>query len=317
MAIKPRKVAIVGTGLVGSSCAFSLVNQGVCEEVLMIDLNEEKALGEAMDLTHAVEYLPKRTKIYQGGYDQCGDADVVIITAGAPPKIGQSRIDTLDISAKICNSIVQPIMKSGFDGFFIIVSNPVDIITYHVWKISGLPRNKVMGTGTSVDSARLKTLISEYLDVDPRSVQGYAMGEHGDAQMIPWSHVYVGGKPFLKIMEQNPDTYGKLNLDEIEYRVSQEGWAVFNRKGGSTYYGISSAAVGIIKSILFDEHSIIPVSAILDGEYGEYNVASGVPAIINAEGVKDILEIEMTEKEKEKFKKANESLRGYIARLGH
>lgn len=316
MVIKPRKVAVVGTGLVGSSCAFSLVNQGVCEEVLMIDINEERALGEAMDLTHAVEYLPQRTKIYKSSYEQCGDVSAVIIAAGAPPKYGQTRLDTLEISARICTSIVEPIMKSGFNGCFIIVSNPVDIITYHVWKLSGLPRNQVMGTGTAIDSARFKTFISEYLDVDPRSIQGYSMGEHGDSQMVPWSHVYIGGKPFLKIMEQNPGTYGKIDLDEIVSRVAKSGWDIVHRKG-TTYYGIASAAVAVIKAIFHDEYRIMPASVILDGEYNEYNVATGVPAIISADGIKDVIEIEMTEDELYRFKKSNEVIREYIARLGY
>ena len=189
MALKSRKVAIVGTGLVGSSTAFSLITQGVCEEILMIDLNEERALGEAMDLNHCIEYLNRNTKVRAGSYEECGDVDIVVITAGAPPKPGQTRIDTLHLSAKIAESIVNPIMKSGFKGYFIIISNPVDMIAYHVYKLSGLPKSHIIGTGTSVDSARLKNFIGELLNVDPRCVQAYSMGEHGDSQMVPWSHV--------------------------------------------------------------------------------------------------------------------------------
>lgn len=315
MAVKPRKVAIVGAGLVGSSCGFSLINQGVCEEIMMIDINEERAIGEALDLNHAVEYLSKRTKVYKGSYDQCGDVDIVIITAGAPPK-SNDRLTTLELSANICNTIVEPIMKSGFDGFFIVVSNPVDIITYHVWKISGLPRNKVIGSGTSVDSARLKTLISEQINVDPRSVQAYSMGEHGDSQMVPWSHVYVGGKPFLTIREQNPETLGKLDLDELVSRVARAGWDIFNRKG-TTYYGIASAVVAIVNSIFHDENKIIPVSSVLDGEYGCKDVALGVPAIIGCNGINDIVEIKMREEELVKFYNSVNRIKEYIKKLGY
>ncbi|MBA9008145.1 malate/lactate dehydrogenase [Clostridium saccharobutylicum] len=197
MSLKKSKVAIVGTGLVGSSTAFSLITQGVCDEILMIDINKEKALGEVMDLNHCIEYLNRNTKVVVGSYDQCSDVDIVVITAGAPPKPGQSRLDTLELSAKIVESIVNPIMKSGFNGYFVVISNPVDIIAYHVYKISGLPKSHVIGTGTAIDSARLKNFIGDLLNVDPRSVQGYSMGEHGDSQMVPWSHVTVGGKSFF------------------------------------------------------------------------------------------------------------------------
>ena len=311
MTLKARKIAIVGTGLVGSSTAFSLITQGVCEEILMIDLNREKALGEVMDLSHCIEYLNRNTKVRVGSYEECGDVDIVVITAGAPPKPGQTRLDTLDLSVKIAESIVNPIMDSGFEGHFIIISNPVDIIAHHVYKISGLPKNKVIGTGTSVDSARLKNFIGDLLKVDPRSVQAYSMGEHGDSQMVPWSHVYVGGKLFYKVIEDNKERVGDINLDKLVLDTAEAGWEVYNRKG-TTYYAIATSTVAIIKAILNDENKIIPVSTLLDGEYGEKNVFSGVPAVLNSTGVKEVVEIDMTEEELIKFKASNEIIRGYI-----
>ena len=311
MTLKARKIAIVGTGLVGSSTAFSLITQGVCEEILMIDLNREKALGEVMDLSHCIEYLNRNTKVRVGSYEECGDVDIVVITAGAPPKPGQTRLDTLDLSVKIAESIVNPIMDSGFEGHFIIISNPVDIIAHHVYKISGLPKNKVIGTGTSVDSARLKNFIGDLLKVDPRSVQAYSMGEHGDSQMVPWSHVYVGGKSFYKVIEDNKERVGDINLDKLVLDTAEAGWEVYNRKG-TTYYAIATSTVAIIKAILNDENKIIPVSTLLDGEYGEKNVFSGVPAVLNSTGVKEVVEIDMTEEELIKFKASNEIIRGYI-----
>lgn len=307
---KMRKVAIVGTGLVGSSAAFSLITQGVCDEVLMIDINREKALGEVLDLQHCIEYLNRNVKVRVGSYEECGDVDIVVITAGAPPAT-TNRITTLNASVKIVESIVSPIMSSGFKGHFIIISNPVDVIAYHVHKLSGLPKSHVIGTGTSVDSARLKNFIAELTNVDPRSVQAYSMGEHGDSQMVPWSHVYIGGKPFLKIIEDNKERFEGIDLDKIAYDTAQAGWAVYNRKG-TTYYAIATAAVSIIKAILNNENKIIPVSTLLDGEYGEHDVYSGVPAILNYEGVKEVVEIDMTEDELAKFKASNETLRGYI-----
>lgn len=316
MTTKARKVAIIGTGLVGSSCAFALANQCVCEEILMIDINEERAKGESWDITHAIEYMPYRTKVYNSKYEDCKDVDAIIITAGAPPKPGQTRLDTLGISAKICESIVKPIMNSGFNGFFILVSNPVDIIAYHVWKLSGLPKNKVIGTGTSVDSARLKTLLSEKLGgIDTRSIQAFSMGEHGDSQMVPWSHVNVAGEPFLKMMAKD-DELKNIDLDEIVSKTAKAGWEIYERKG-TTYYGIAAAAVGIIKSIFHDEKRIIPVSAMLDGEYGEENLFTGVPVIIGKEGTEKVIEIDMTEDEMNRFKNSNNILREYMSTIGY
>ena len=316
MSLIGRKVAIVGTGLVGSSTAFSLITQGVCEEILMIDINPEKAKGEVMDLNHCIEYLNRNTKVRVGSYDECGDVDIVVITAGAPPKPGQTRIDTLQISANIVESIVNPIMSSGFTGHFIIISNPVDMIAYHVYKLSGLPKSNIIGTGTSVDSARLKNFIGELLNVDPRCVQAYSMGEHGDSQMIPWSHVYIGGKPFNKVIEDNKERVGDVDLDKLVMDTAKAGWEVYNRKG-TTYYGIATATVAIIKAILNDENRIMPVSTLLEGEYGEENLFTGVPVVLNNSGVKEVVEIEMTEEELVKFKKSNKFIKECIQKLGY
>ena len=314
MISKIRKVAIVGTGLVGSSTAFSLLTQGVCDEILMIDINREKALGEVMDLNHCIEYLNRNTQVKVGSYEECKDVDIVVITAGAPPKPGQTRLDTLDLSAKIVKSIVDPIMNSGFNGHFIIVSNPVDVISYYVYKLSGLPKNKVIGTGTSIDSARLKNFIGELFNVDPRSVQGYSMGEHGDSQMVPWSHVYIGGKPFSKVIEDNKKRVGDIDLEKLVLDTARAGWEVYNRKG-TTYYAIASATVGIIKAIINNENKIIPVSTLLEGEYGEFDVFTSVPAVLNNEGVKEVVEIEMSKKELDKFKSSNKVIKEYIDKL--
>lgn len=317
MALKSRKIAIVGTGLVGSSCGFALVNQCVCDELLMIDINEEKAKGEAWDLTHGVEFMSQRTKIRQATFSECGDVDVIIFTAGAAPKPGQTRLDTLGVSAKICDSVVKEIMDSGFNGFFVVASNPVDIITYHIWKKSGLPKNKVIGTGTTIDSSRLKNFLSEYLrGVDVRSITAYALGEHGDSQMVPWSNVSVAGKPFFKILEEHQDINEKVNLDELAEKTVKAGWEVYNRKG-TTYYGIASAVVGIIKSIFHDEKKVLPVSTLLDGEYGEKNVYTGVPTIIGKNGAEEVVEIIMTEEEMKRFRASNNVLREYMNSLGY
>ena len=314
MAIKNTKVAIVGTGLVGSSTAFSLITQGVCDEVLMTDINMERAIGEAMDLNHSIEYLNRNVKVRAANYNEYGDVDIVVITAGAPPKAGQSRLDTLGMTADIVKSIVDPIMKSGFKGYFIVVSNPADIIAYYVYKLSGLPKNHVLSTGTSIDTARLKNFIAELVDVDPRSVQGYSMGEHGDSQMVPWSHITVGGKSFLKVLEDNKKRFPEVDLNDLVKNTAEAGWEVYKRKG-TTYYAIASATVGIIKAILNNENKIIPVSTLLDGEYGVNGIFAGVPAILNSHGVKEVVEIHLTDEEKKEFEKSIDIIKEYVEKL--
>ncbi|MGN4425378.1 L-lactate dehydrogenase [Bacillus cereus group sp. MYBK30-1] len=311
-----RKIAIIGTGLVGSSCAYSIVNQGICEELLLIDINHERAVGEAMDLSHCINFTNTRTKVYAGSYEDCKDMDIVIITAGPAPKPGQSRLDTLGASAKIMESIVSGVMESGFNGIFLIASNPVDIITYQVWKLSGVPRNRVLGTGTSLDSSRLRTILSEMLGVDPRSIHGYSLGEHGDSQMVAWSHVTVGGKPILQILEEQKERLGEIDLDEIVEKTAKAGWEIYKRKG-TTYYGIGNSLAYIARSIFNDDHRVIAVSAILDGEYGEYDICTGVPAIITRGGVREVVELNLSEDEESRFAKSNDVLRDYMKTIGY
>ena len=314
MTINRSKVAIIGTGLVGSSTAFSLVTQGACDEVLLIDLNKERARGEMMDLRHGIDYLNRNVKVNVGDYCDCADADIVVITAGAPPREGQTRLDTLGASKKIIDSIVGPIMKSGFTGIFLMISNPVDIIAQYVYKLSGLPKSQVIGTGTALDSARLKTLIGELVQIDPRSVHAYALGEHGDSQMVPWSRVTVGGKTFAEILRDNPERFKGVDLDQLVHDTIGAGWEILKRKG-TTYYGIATTAAGIIKSILQDENRIIPVSTLLDGEYGERDVFCGVPVILGRTGVKEIVELHLTDAELEKFHRSAELIRGFAKNL--
>lgn len=314
MKITTTKVAIVGCGLVGSSTAFSLITQGICDEVIMIDINEERAYGEMLDLRDCIEYLNKNVKVKTGTYADCTDVDIVVITAGAPPKAGQSRLDTLGMSAKITRSIVEPIMQSGFDGIFIAISNPVDIIAYYIHQLSGLPKNQVIGTGTAIDSSRLQNFIADLVQVDPRSVNAYSMGEHGDSQMVPWSTVTIAGKPFYDVIQDNKELVGEVDLDDLVYKTTRKGWEILNRKG-TTYYGIATACAGVIKAILNDENRIIPVSTLLEGEYGEKDVYIGVPTVLNRSGAADVLEIHMTPGELARFKESAALLRSYCTRI--
>ncbi|UUZ93695.1 L-lactate dehydrogenase [Paenibacillus sp. P25] len=314
MGSKARKVAIVGAGHVGASCAYSLVNQSVCDEIMLIDRTPDRAYAQALDLSHCMDFVHTRTKIYTGTYEQCGDMDIVILCAGGTPKHSINRLDVLDLAYEIHSSIIPRIMAGGFDGIFLAASNPVDLVTYMVWRMSGLPRGQVLGTGTSIDSSRLKTPLSEILPVDPRSVQGYVLGEHGDSQFPAWSHVTVGGKPILDILAQHPQRFAHLDLKEIALKTKDAGWEIYSRKG-STHYGIGNALASITRSILNDDHKIIAVSAILEGEYGQTGVCAGVPAIIGRQGMKEILELNLTPREKEQFDHSCSIIRGCIQRL--
>lgn len=314
MLINKSKVIVVGAGAVGSATAFSLVTQGVCDDVVLTDLNHEKAVGEAMDLQHCIEYLNRNVKVRAGTYEDCGDANIVVITASAPYIKGQNRLDMLETSEKIVRSIVEPIMKNGFDGHFVVISNPVDIISYYIYRLSGLPKNQIIGTGTALDTARMKCLIAEKIEVDPRSVHCVVMGEHGDSQMVPWSRVTVGGKDFYNIIADNPDRLNGVDLNEMVRETAQIGWEIVHRKG-NTNFGIASTAVGIIKAILQNENKIIPVSTLLCGEYGESDVFAGVPAVLNRSGVKEVVEVRMTPEELAQFKKSVAVIREFSEKL--
>jgi len=311
---KSRKVAIVGAGMVGSSCAYSMVNQAICDEIMMIDRTYDRAMAQALDLSHCMDFTSTRTKVYAGTHSDCAGMDVVILTAGANPKAGQTRLDVLEASAVITREIITNIMAGGFDGIFVVAANPVDIVTYMVWKISGLPRHRIIGTGTSIDSSRLKTLLSDVFSIDPRSVNGYALGEHGESQFVAWSHVTIGGKPILQIMDQHRERFQHLDLEDISRKTKDAGWEIFTKKG-STHFGIGSALAYITRSILNDEHKIIAVSAILDGEYGQSGICTGVPAIIGNTGIQELLELNLNTEEAEKFNASCSIVRSGIESL--
>lgn len=294
------KVVIIGAGMVGSATAFSLSLQGVCSEIFLVDLNREKALGEVLDLQHSIEFQTRNVRISLGEYADCRDANIVIITASIPMTGIKNRTDMLHKNIPIMNDIVDGIMGSGFNGHIIVVSNPVDVLSYHIYKRSGLPKSQVIGTGTALETARLKQIIGHMMRIDPRSVQAYSMGEHGDTQMVPWSHVRVAGKGFQEVMEDNPNRFENVDLEQLVRQTGEAGYEVLKRKG-STQFGIASAVTGIVSSILRDENRMITVSTLLEGEYGERDVFCGVPTILGKEGVIEIGEFRLNAEEKEKF----------------
>lgn len=311
MSIKTRKIVIVGSGNVGSHCAFSLAIQGICDEIVMIDKIEKKANAEAVDLSDTVSYLPHYVKSKKGTFKDCEDADIVVVSLGIPPEDNKSRLDYLEDTIKEVNTIIDPILESGFNGIFIVISNPVDVIAHYIWKKTGFPSNKVFGTGTTLDSSRLRRILSDETGIDQKSIQAYCMGEHGDSQMVPWSHVYFGGKPLFDLMKEKPETYGKLNLDELAHKAANAAYEIIAGKG-CTEFGIGVGLSEIVKAILHDEKRILPASTLLEGQYGEDNVFASVPVILGKNGVEEVVEINLTEKEKSQFNHTCGILKEYI-----
>lgn len=306
MANGVNRVALIGTGFVGSSYAFALLNQGVTEELVLIDVNKEKSEGDAMDLNHGMAFAPTPTKIWYGDYTDCAQADLVVICAGANQKSGETRLDLVEKNTKIFKSIVDSVMNSGFNGIFLVATNPVDILTYATWKFSGLPKERVIGSGTILDTARFRYLLGEYFNVDARNVHAYIMGEHGDTELPVWSKADIGGKPILEMMKQK-EGYREEDLDEIFVNVRDAAYHIIERKG-ATYYGIAMGLVRLTKAILQNQNSILTVSAYLDGQYDGKDIYIGVPAVVNRQGIREIVELELSEKEKEQFKQSVEVL---------
>lgn len=310
--MEKRKVVLVGTGFVGMSFAYSLLNQGGVNELVLIDVVKEKAEGEALDLAHGVAYAPSKMDIRYGEYSECKDANIVVITAGIAQKPGQTRLELVETNAKIVKQVTEQVMASGFKGVFVVASNPVDIMSYVVQKVSGMETGRVIGSGTMLDSARLRHLLAEKLKVSPKNVHGYVMGEHGDSSFVPWDHCYIGCKKLKDIIkEQHKDM---SELEQIREEVKNAAYEIIEKKK-ATYYGIGVALTRLVKAILDDECSILAVSTYLNGEYGEKDIYIGTPAIITNKGVREILELPLNEEEQAKLSESAKILRETIAGL--
>ena len=293
-----RKVVLVGAGFVGMSMAYSLLNQGGVEELVLIDVNKDKTIGEEMDLSDGLPYAPHKMKIKAGDYSECKDANIVVITAGLAQKPGQTRLELAVVNAKIMKEITQNVMANGFSGVFIFASNPVDLMSYVVAEVSGMPKSKVIGSGTVLDTARLRYLIAEYLQVSSKNVHAYILGEHGDSSLVPWDHCYVGCKKMIDIMKDN--NHPMEDLKKIHDGVWQAAYKIIEKKK-ATYYGIGMALNRLVHAVLNDENSILTVSTYQNNEYGQEGMYIGVPAIINKDGVKEILELKLNDEDQAKF----------------
>ncbi|TYR81525.1 L-lactate dehydrogenase [Priestia megaterium] len=308
---KINRVALIGTGFVGSSYAFALMNQGIADELIMIDLNEEKAKADVVDLSHGKVFAPSPINIRYGQYQDCSNVDLVVICAGANQKPGETRLDLVEKNLKIFKTIVENVMASGFDGIFLVATNPVDILTYATWRYSGLPKERVIGSGTILDTARFRYLLGEYFNISPNNVHAYIIGEHGDSELPVYSSADVGGIPVLKMIDRK-DEYKKEELDDIFINVRDAAYKIIKGKG-ATYYGIAMGLVRITKALLHNEECILTVSALLEGEYGEKQVYIGVPAVINRHGIREIVELELSEEEKQKFHHSARVLKDILA----
>ena len=299
--MKKGKVVLVGTGFVGMSMAYTMLNRGGVNELVLIDIDidKNKTIGEEMDLNHGMPFAPQKMVIKAGDYSECKDAQVIVITAGITQKLGQTRLELAENNAIIIKDITKNIMSSGFNGVIIVASNPVDLMAYVVYKVSGLPSNQVIGSGTVLDTARLRYILSDYLNVSSNNIHAYIMGEHGDSSFVPWNHAYVGCKKITEIIKNNSDEVCKL--DEIHQNVVNAAYEIIEKKK-ATYYGIGMSLYKIVKSVLDNDNSILTVSTFLkDGKYGQEDVYIGVPAVINKNGVRELLELDLSKNEQEKL----------------
>lgn len=299
-----RRVALVGCGMVGMSYAYALLNSDLCNELILIDVNEDRAKGEAMDLNHGLCFSSSHMKIRAGSFEDCQYADLVVITASAGSrKPGETRFDQLNKNVAIFKSFIGKIVASGFNGIFLVASNPVDVMTRITYELSGFPANRVIGSGTTLDTARLRYLVGNYFQADPHSVHGYVIGEHGDSEFVPFSQLNLSTKNVEEFFtdERFNGDYKREDIEEIIEKVKYSGAEVIKLKG-ATYYGIGMSLVRITKAIFGDENSVITVSSRLNGEYGLRDVYLGLPAYVNRNGVRKILPLNLTEDEVEKLR---------------
>ena len=308
--LKP-KIAIIGAGKVGSTFAFSLMISGLAREIVLIDKNESLAIGECMDLNHGISFVHP-TKIYAGGYEGCKDADIVVITAGANQKPDQTRTDLVHKNVEIFKEIIPSITRYTTTAILLVVTNPVDILTYVTLKLSGFSSNKVIGSGTVLDTARLKYMISEYAKVDTANIHAYIIGEHGDTELPVWSNATIGGMDVEKYCSDYAQLGNvKEELKELFEKVRNSAYEIIKLKG-ATNYSIALALVKITRSILRNENSILPVSTLITDYYGINDVCISIPSIVNKNGVEQYVRLDLSEEEQELFKHSANTLKKFI-----
>lgn len=302
-----QKVAVIGCGFVGATSAFSLIQTGLFSEMVLIDANAQKAEGEAMDLSHGSAYLTPMN-IYAGTYDDIVDAGLIVITAGANQKPNETRLDLVKKNVEIFKSIIPEIKERQCEGILLIVSNPVDILTEVALKLSGFPAHRVIGSGTVLDTARLKYVLGKHLQVDPRDVHAYIIGEHGDSELVVWSGAQVAGIHINHFCELR----GHFNHEEAMERLAQEvrdsAYEIIDRKG-ATYYGVAVAVKRIATAIVKDEHAVLPISSLMQGEFGLNDLCLSIPTVIGQNGVEKVVDIYLNNDENEKLQSSAKALK--------
>ncbi len=309
-----QKAAVIGCGFVGSSIAFALTQTGVFSELALIDVNREKAEGEAMDLSHGLPFA-RPMKIFAGDYPDLSECALIVITAGANQKPEETRLDLVHKNVAILKSVIPQIVRYNREAILLIVSNPVDILTWVAQKLSGLPARQVIGSGTVLDTARLKYLLSQHLNVDARSVHAVIVGEHGDSELAVWSGANVSGVDLDHFCELCGHTAHRENMERIYRDVRDSAYEIIEKKG-ATYYGIAAAVKRLALCIVRDEHSVLPVSAQLGGLYGVEDLCMSVPAVVGRSGVERVLEIELSPEESRAFHASAVTLRQVADQLG-
>ena len=312
--INRQKVAIIGCGFVGASCAFALMQSGMFSEMVLIDVDKNRAEGEAMDISHGMPFA-KPSKIYAGDYDDIIDAGIIVITAGANQKPDETRLDLVHKNVKIFRSIIPQISERNCGGILLVVSNPVDVLTYVAAKLSGFTENRVIGSGTVLDTARLKRAVSEHLTVDSRSVHAFIIGEHGDSEIAAWSGANISGIPLSDFCELRGHYKYAENTTRIAEEVKNSAYEIIEKKQ-ATYYGIAMSVRRICEVILRDEKSILPVSSIMYGEYGISDVALSMPAIVGKNGVETKVPIPLSGDELERLQQSASMLRDVLDEVG-
>ena len=308
--VNVRKVAIIGCGFVGAASAFSLMQSGLFSEMVLIDVDKNRAEGEAMDISHGVPFA-RQMKIYAGDYDDIVDAAIIVITAGANQKPDETRLDLVHKNVAIFKSIIPEIAKRNCQGILLIVSNPVDILTYTALKLSGFTENRVIGSGTVLDTARLKYQLSEHLKVDSRSIHAFIIGEHGDSEIAAWSSANVSGIPLSDFCEMRGHFEHEEKTKEIAEKVKNSAYEIIERKH-ATYYGIAMAVKRICEVIIRDEKSILPISSMMHGEYGIDDVVLSMPAIVGKHGIENKVPILLNDEEQEQLRASADTLKGIL-----
>ncbi len=305
-----RKVSIIGAGFVGATTAYALMNSGIATEICVYDINMDKAMGEVMDLVHGTSFV-KPVNIYAGSLEETKNSDIVIITAGVGPKEGETRLDVIGKNYEIFKGFIPEIAKLSPNSILLVVSNPVDVLTYITYKLSGFPKEKVIGSGTVLDTSRLKYILGKYFNVNNNNIHSYVIGEHGDSEVVTWSNGRIGGESFDLYADQTDLAWDEEIKKVIEEDVKNAAYEIINRKK-ATYFAVALAVNRIVEAIFRDENSILTVGSLFEGQYGISDMYLAIPTIVNRSGAKEVIEIPLSEDEEARLKKSAEILKLHL-----